>query len=238
MAWVWGCIGAPVLRAATPQQTTSTDSVRSASVTAIRTDITVDGLLGEPEWRMAPTIGDLIQREPRTGDAPSEKTDVTLLHDGNYLFIGVMSYDSEPRRIIGTDMTRDADLRFEDRIEILLDTYGDQRNAFYFATNPAGALVDGLVFANGQSNLAWDAIWTVRTRRTNKGWSAEFAIPFKSLSFPSGRTVWSFNVSRTIQRKIEEDAGPVRVCKHSSSRFRNRGKSRTWKASRRVSVST
>jgi len=205
MAWVWGCIGAPVLRAATPQQTTSTDSVRSASVTAITTDITVDGLLGEPEWRMAPTIGDLIQREPRTGDAPSEKTDVTLLHDGNYLFIGVMSYDSEPRRIIGTDMTRDANLRFEDRIEILLDTYGDQRNAFYFATNPAGALVDGLVFANGQSNLAWDAIWTVRTRRTNQGWSAEFAIPFKSLSFPSGRTVWGFNVSRTIQRKIEED---------------------------------
>ena len=41
MAWVWGCIGAPVLRAATPQQT-STDSVRSASVTAITTDITVN----------------------------------------------------------------------------------------------------------------------------------------------------------------------------------------------------
>jgi hypothetical protein len=174
-------------------------------VTAITTDITVDGLLGEPAWQMAPTIGELVQREPQTGGRPSEKTAVTLLYDVDHLYIGVMSYDSEPRLIVGTDMARDANLRFEDRIEILLDTYGDQRNAFYFATNPAGALVDGLVFANGQSNLAWDSIWTVRTRRTNEGWSAEFAIPFKSLSFPSGRTTWGFNVSRTIQRRLEED---------------------------------
>ena len=102
-------------------------------------------------------------------------------------------------------MTRDANLRSDDRIEILLDTYRDQRNAFYFATNPAGALVDGLLFTNGRSNMNWDAIWTVRTLRTNQGWSAEFAIPFKSLSFPSGRTVWGFNVARYIQRKLEDD---------------------------------
>ena len=112
------------------------------------------GRLTKPVWRTAPTIGELIQREPRTGEAPTERTEVTLLHDANYLYIGVMCYDSEPQRIIGTQMARDANLRFDDRIEILLDTYRDQRNAFYFATNPAGALVDGLVFANGQSNLA------------------------------------------------------------------------------------
>ena len=78
-------------------------------------------------------------------------------------------------------------------------------NAFYFATNPAGALRDGLVFANGQGNLDWNAIWEVRTRRTEQGWSAEFAIPFKSLNFPSGRTVWGFNILRNIQRKLEDD---------------------------------
>ena len=53
--------------------------------------------------------------------------------------------------------------------------------------------------------MNWDAIWTVRTLRTDQGWSAEFAIPFKSLSFPSGRTVWGFNVARRIQRKLEDD---------------------------------
>src|SRR3990170_4855384 len=102
-------------------------------------------------------------------------------------------------------MQRDGSLMSDDRIEILLDTFRDQRSAFYFATNPGGALVDGLAFANGQLNLEWDAIWRVRTSRTSEGWIAEFAIPFKSLSFSSGRDVWGFNIARTISRKLEDN---------------------------------
>ena len=102
-------------------------------------------------------------------------------------------------------MARDASLNADDRLAIVLDTFRDQSNAFHFATNPAGAIVDGLVFANGETNDDWDGIWIVRTARTGAGWSAEFAIPFKTLSFPAGETVWGFNISRTIQRKLEEN---------------------------------
>ena len=56
----------------------------------------MDGALNEEAWRTAPTVGDLTQREPRTGEKPTEHTEVTLLHDANYLYIGVMAYDSEP----------------------------------------------------------------------------------------------------------------------------------------------
>ncbi len=203
--WIWACILAPVLCAATPQETGSAQPTKSAMVTRISSEITLDGSLDEPVWGTAPKIGDLTQRIPQTGQPPTERTEVTLLYDANNLYIGVLCYDAEPDRVIGTQMARDARLNADDRILIVLDTYHDQRSAFYFATNPAGALVDGLVFANGQSNLDWNAIWTVRTRRTEEGWIAEFAIPFKSLSFPSGRTVWGFNISRHIQRKLEED---------------------------------
>ena len=130
---------------------------------------------------------------------------MTLLRDRDYLYIGVMCYDSEPDRIIGTQMARDGSLASDDQIEIILDTYRDRRNAFYFATNPAGALVDGLVFANGQASMDWDAVWNVRIDRTDRGWSAEFAIPFKSLGFPPGQTDWGFNISRRIHRKLEEN---------------------------------
>ena len=173
-------------------------------MTAMTETITIDGVLDEPIWSAAPKIGDLIQRQPAPGRPPTERTDVTLLYDRDYLYVGVVSYDSEPRRVIGTQMARDASLASDDRVEILLDTFRDQRSAFYFATNPSGALVDGLV-ASGQLNADWDAIWDVRTRRTDQGWIAEFAIPFKSLSFPAGRTVWGFNIARHIYRKLEED---------------------------------
>jgi len=187
-----------------PAISTAAQVPRSAVVTAITEAITIDGALDEPIWSAAPAIGDLIQRQPAPGRPTTERTRVTILNDGDHLYVGVVAYDSEPRRVIGTQMARDASLAADDRIEILLDTFRDQRSAFYFATNPSGALVDGLV-ASGQLNADWDAIWNVRTKRTSEGWVAEFAIPFKSLSFPSGRTVWGFNIARHIYRKLEED---------------------------------
>ena len=109
-----------------------------------------------------------MQRQPEQGRPPTERTDVTLLYDRDHLYVGVVAYDSEPQRVIGTQMARDASLAADDRVEILLDTFRDQRSAFYFATNPSGALVDGLV-ANGQLNADWDAIWDVRTQTHRPG---------------------------------------------------------------------
>ena len=191
--------------AGSPQQAAPQQTSRSAVVTRITSEITVDGVLDESAWGSAPKIGDLIQREPSPGTAPTEKTEVTLLYDANQLYIGVLCHDSQPGSVIGTQMARDGDLANDDRLEILLDTYRDRRNAFYFATNPAGALVDGLIVENRDLNREWDTIWVVRTRRTEEGWSAEFAIPFKSLGFPAGQTVWGFNLARNIQRKLEEN---------------------------------
>jgi hypothetical protein len=165
----------------------------------------IDGTLDEAVWRSAPKIGELIQRQPNPGEPPTERTEVTLLRDANNLYIGVTAYDAEPGRVIGTQMARDAQLNNDDRVEILLDTFRDQRSAFYVATNPSGALVDGLAFGNGQLNIEWDAIWTVRTQLSDHGWSAEFAIPFKSLSFPAGQTTWGFNIARNIYRKLEDN---------------------------------
>jgi hypothetical protein len=66
--------------------------------------------------------------------------------------------------------------------------------------------VDALIIENGQAmNLEWDSIWDIRTARLENGWSAEFAIPFKTLSFKAGQGEWGFNFCRTIKRKFEED---------------------------------
>ena len=109
-------------------------------------------------------------------------------------------------------MVRDGNLSADDRIEIVLDTFRDQRSAFYFATNAAGALVDGLSFANGELNTEWNAIWDVRTRRTEQGWTAEFAIPFKSLSFPAGQDAWDSTCSAVFAqaRRRTLGGGPPR----------------------------
>ena len=202
--WALQFILAPIWCLAAPQQGGVAEPTRSAPATAVSSAIVIDGSLDEAPWRQTPTIGELVQRLPRAGARPTERTDVRLLYDKDNLYIGVMCYDSSPDRVLASQMARDASLNPDDRISIILDTFRDQSNAFYFSTNPNGALVDGLVFANGETNEDWDAIWIVKTKRSDEGWSAEFSIPFKSLSFPSGETVWGFNISRIVQRTLEE----------------------------------
>ena len=63
--------------------------VRSTAVTSIATPISIDGVLSENAWSSAPKIGDLIQRQPDTGQPPTERTDITLLRDADNLYIGV-----------------------------------------------------------------------------------------------------------------------------------------------------
>lgn len=186
-------------RSSPPQET------KRADVKRISSHISVDGILDEPEWAQASPIGEIVQRDPRPGEKATEQSEVKILFDSANLYIGVMCFDSEPARIVGTQMARDADLSADDRIEILIDSFHDRRNAFYFSTNPLGALVDGLLIENGTLNRDWNAIWLVRTHKSDRGWSAEFAIPFKSVGFKKGDGVWGFNFSRTIKRKIEED---------------------------------
>jgi hypothetical protein len=143
-----------------PQEIGQAKPAKSAVVTFISSKVDIDGVLDEPVWSASPPIGELTQRDPQPGGTASERTEVTLLHDADTLYIGVMSYDSEPQRIVGTLMARDAALaNNDDWIEILLDPYHDRRNGFYFATNPNGALVDGLITANGSPDNTWDAIW-------------------------------------------------------------------------------
>src|SRR5262249_2447118 len=183
----------------------SADDPRRATISRAAGKISIDGVLDEPDWARAEPIGEITHREPKPGAAATEKTEVKLLYDHQNLYVGVVCYDSEPDKIIGTQEARDAMLDSDDQIQILIDTFHDSRNAFYFATNPLGALVDGLIIENGQVNREWDAIWLVKTRKFDRGWCAELEIPFKSLGFNKGQTAWGFNFSRTIKRKIEED---------------------------------
>ena len=176
------------------------------SVTALRTrePVRVDGALNEQVWREAPPIGALIQREPKAGAEPSERTEVRAAYDADALYLAVRCYDAEPRRLRSTQMRRDAVLQDDDHIQILLDTYHDRRNAYYFATNPAGVLVDGTISDNNPPNLNWDGIWMVKTRVDGEGWTAEFRIPFKTVAFDPRARSWGFNFSRRIARLREE----------------------------------
>jgi len=193
----------PALSASSRAQSES--SVRP-SIHAKRTDIApaVDGRLDDAVWSSAPLLGPLTQVEPVEGVAASERTDVRLLFDSDYLYIGIRCHDSQASEIIATTKERDGFFRADDRIELVLDTFDDSRSAYFFQMNSAGSKGDGLITqSGGEFNKPWDGIWQGRASVDAEGWSVEIALPFATLSFREDAGAWGFNVLRYIGRTRE-----------------------------------
>ena len=187
--------------------------VPAASATLSTDPIRVDGVLDEPAWSRAVPIGPLFQRDPKEGAPASEQTEVRVTFDAENLYLGIKCRDRTPSGIVSTQLARDADLEVDDRILIVLDPFLDHRNGFFFMVNPAGARADGQISNNSEElSFEWDGIWDARARITDEGWEAEIAIPFRTLRFKTGQTVWGLNVERQIKRLQEHDrwASPKR----------------------------
>jgi hypothetical protein len=166
----------------------------------------IDGQLDDSVWNAVSYISNFTQREPKEGAAASESTKVFITFDDNNLYFGIRCYESDPDEIVANEMRRDADNENDDRIEIVLDTFNDGRNTFFFSTNPHGMQRDGLVRDEGENlNWDWDGIWYCEASTDAMGWSAELAIPFHTLRFPeNGGKQWGMNIGRFIVRNREE----------------------------------
>ena len=168
--------------------------------------IRLDGNLTETAWLKAKHITNFTQRELNEGKQATEKTEVAVLYNNENLYIGVWCFDDEPNKLVADKMKRDFSYDTDDNFKIILDTYNDRRNGYLLVTNPNGARFDALVQDNGKSqNSAWDGVWNVKTTVTNKGWFAEFEIPFSTLKFsPKNTSIWGINFERNIRRKREQ----------------------------------
>src|SRR5262245_22535037 len=187
------------------------DSVRTARANRVQTAPVLDGELNDEVWKLAELIDGCVQSDPLEGRPATERTEVRIVYDDQTLYVAVMCYDSEPGAILVTDSRRDSDLTETDSFQLILDTYLDQQNGFVFGTNPAGIEYDGQVSnegfgeggAGGGFNKNWDGTWEVQSRMNDEGWSAEFAIPLRTLRYGKAPQTWGVNFSRNIKRKRE-----------------------------------
>jgi len=168
----------------------------------------IDGLVTAVEWSQAPIISKFYQREPNPGLPISKKTNVYILYDENYLYFAAECFDI-PQDIIAKEKAFDASLKYDDCIQIFLDTFLDHRNGFWFQLSPRGSKGDALISQNGAVfNKQWDGIWYGKSSIQSMGWHAEIAIPFKTLNFKPGLTTWGLKIKRNIPKILEQSFWP------------------------------
>jgi len=198
----------------------SQDVSAAASAQYLDIEPTIDGEVStDPAWQSIPAFGGLTQVQPNAGQPSSEKTDIRIGYDDKTFYVSVICYDANPSGIVVTDARRDGDLNATDAFLMILDTYHSGQDGFVFGTNSVGTQYDAQVDNEGQGNfnnnrqqggtiggfnLNWDASWEVASKVGDYGWSAEFAIPLKTIRFAPGENqTWGINFQRNIQ-KINE----------------------------------
>ena len=184
----------------------STFHIKSTTVARITGPIKIDGRLDEAAWAQATVISDFEQIQPGNGTPPSEPTEFRVAIDGEYLYIGARLRDSDPAGIKRTQLVQGAMVTNDDHVQVLLDTYNNRRTGYVFYLNPNGVLRDGLLLGGMSYNMDWDGIWEGQAQVGDDGWTAEIALPFKTLSFDPDNDTWSLNLVRAIRRKGEQVA--------------------------------
>ena len=184
----------------------------------------VDGnVLDDAAWAAVAPVSGFQQTAPDAGQPATERTEVRVMFTDDTIYFGVVCYDKDPAAIIMSDSRRDSSMNDADSFQMVLDTFSDRQNGFVFGTTPAGQEYDGQVtdeggarrggrgggggFSRGSGNgfnLNWDGAWQVQTAISDIGWSAEFAIPFRTIRYPDREDqVWGMNFQRTIRRRNE-----------------------------------
>ncbi len=176
--------------------------------------VELDGLSNEPAWEGIEPLP-MVMHMPNFGEEPTERTEILVAFDDDYLYVAGRLYDSEPSKIQSPSKKRDQGGMTNDWFGVVLDTFNDKENALFFATMPSGLRSDSAIFNDAQGtlpfNVSWNTFWDVETVRNGEGWFAEIRIPISSLRFQSegGRAVMGLIALRLIARKTEIDVFPA-----------------------------
>jgi hypothetical protein len=165
--------------------------------------VRIDGRLDDDAWAAAEPVTAFTQRDPAEGQPVSERTEVRVLIGDDALYVGARLFDREAGRITSTLARRDDDVQ-TDEFNVYLDSYHDHLTAKRFRVNPAGAILDGAIAADGNEDDSWDVVWEAAAEVDSLGWSAELRIPLSQLRYSTpGDGTWGVQFIRGIFRKGE-----------------------------------
>ena len=168
------------------------------------TPLQLDGRLDDPAWQAAPAVDGFRQSWPRHGRPAPQRTEVKVLFDDRYLYVGARLWHTRGlSRVVRRLHRRDQDSA-SDWFGVHLDSLHDRRSALAFYVNAAGVQRDGAWYADTAYDASWDGVWDSAVAQDADGWSVEFRIPLSLLRVRPGTPTWGINFSRS-------DQGPLRA---------------------------
>ena len=181
----------------------------------------IDGRLQEDEWSQAAVLTEFVQASPSDGAPASEATEVFVGYDRDHLFFGFHATYEDPSIMRASRVDRD-EATADDLFSVYLDPFLDQLRAYRFDVNAYGVQGDGVLNAGGgfvraanragaeipAADRSWNALFESAGQIVADGYTAEIAIPLKSIRYPQrpeGEShQWGLQIIREIRSKDQE----------------------------------
>ena len=166
----------------------------------------IDGVMDEAFWDELQPVTDFVQRDPVDGGVPSERTEVRIAYDEDFLYFGFHLFDADPSGIRANILHRGGMIGFDDHVVIGLDTFQDRRNGYIFEINALGTQDDAIFTDESieREDWNWDGVYWTEARIHEEGWTLEVAIPFTTIRFPREEVLeMGLLFFRSIRRKNE-----------------------------------
>jgi hypothetical protein len=190
----------------------------------------LDGLPEDPAWREATPVELDFPWDSQSG--AKQKTTVRLAWDASFLYV---LYVCDDESITVKHTQRDDPTYEDDAVELYVNPRSAQATAYYgFEMNANGVMYDYfLSYAEFGLLSAYDAQgWQIATKRGEKGWSLELAMPWANFSDLAGSRLapkpgasWRFNLVRwdgaepARRLSIYSDSGLKPPFPHNPKRF-------------------
>ena len=161
-------------------------------------------LPAELEGQLA-RVTDFVQRQPKDGEAATQRTEVYLGYDDSNLYVVFLAFDVNPAGI-RAHLNPRGNTGEDDWVHVVLDTFQDKRRAYMFGSSALGVQWDAL-WTEGQGSDA--TLDTIYASLTEQGFVVWMSIPFKSLRFISeSDQKWGILFGRSIPRLNEQSFWP------------------------------
>lgn len=162
--------------------------------------IVLSGKLTDPAWLKAMPVELRYEASPGENIPAKQRTTAMILYDKDNIYIGFRCYDSLPGSIRANLSDRDK-IFSDDYVIVTIDTYNNFQRGFEFAVNPFGIQGDLLMMGGGNEDPSYDMVWQSAAAKDSTGWTAEIAIPFRSLSFTKDESqTWTISLLRNLPR--------------------------------------
>ncbi len=200
----------PVAPARAPAAASAAATTEPFVVPRLTGAVRLDGVVDEAAWEAVAPLP-LVTHWPAFGAAPSERTEIRLAHDDEYVYVSCRCY-APPEAVFAASFRRDLQTLGTDYLALSLDTFGDRQTGVMFQVSPTGSRTDATLSGDGApADGSWNTFWDAEALVTPEGWFAEMRIPFSSLRFRpvDGRVTMGLSAWRYLGKKNELDIYPA-----------------------------